>query len=45
MRAVRASLVVILGKWVYDWIGFMLLSEIPSYLTDELGVDVADAGE
>lgn len=30
--------------WVYGWIGFTLLSEMPSYLTDELGFDLSSAG-
>lgn len=33
----RASLTLLLNNWVFGWIGFMLLSEIPAFLTDSLG--------
>lgn len=35
-----ASLVLLLGCWQQGWIGFMLLSEMPTYLTDELGLSI-----
>jgi hypothetical protein len=35
-----ASLVLLLGCWQQGWIGFMLLSEMPTYLTDELGMSI-----
>lgn len=31
-------------KVIQGWIGFTLLSEMPSYLTDELGFDLSSAG-
>lgn len=33
----RTSLVLLLTWWVVAWIGFMMLSEIPSFLTEHLG--------
>lgn len=31
--------------WVIQgWVGFLLLSEMPSYLTDQLGFDIQSAG-
>jgi hypothetical protein len=33
----RASLTLLLNAWSFGWIGFMLLSEIPAFLTDALG--------
>lgn len=32
-----ASLTLLLNNWVFGWIGFMLLSEIPAFMTDVLG--------
>jgi hypothetical protein len=38
------SLTLLLNNFTFGWIGFMLLSEIPAYLTDELGFDLESAG-
>lgn len=32
-----ATLVLLVASWTYGWIGFMLISEMPTYLQDELG--------
>jgi len=39
-----ATLVLFLSHWTFSWIGYMLLTEIPSYLTDELGYDLTSSG-
>ncbi len=39
-----ASLVLLLCHWTYAWIGFMLLNQLPTFLTDELGYDIETAG-
>ena len=39
-----AMLTLFLASGVNGYIGFLLLSEMPSYLTDELGFDLASAG-
>lgn len=39
-----ASLALLTTSWTFGWIGFMILSELPSYLTDELGYDLESAG-
>ncbi len=38
------SLTLLLNSWVAGWIGFTLLSEMPSYLTDVLGFNLESAG-
>lgn len=38
------SLNLFLSHWTTSWIGFMLLSELPTFLTDELGYDIESAG-
>eukprot|EP00601_Ochromonadales_sp_CCMP2298_P008990 CAMPEP_0173197612 /NCGR_PEP_ID=MMETSP1141-20130122/16258_1 /TAXON_ID=483371 /ORGANISM="non described non described, Strain CCMP2298" /LENGTH=548 /DNA_ID=CAMNT_0014122373 /DNA_START=228 /DNA_END=1874 /DNA_ORIENTATION=+ len=38
------ALTLLLGAFGYGWIGFTLLSEMPSYLTDILGFDLTSAG-
>jgi hypothetical protein len=39
-----ASLTLFLNHFVYSFIGFMLLTEIPAFLTDALGYDIESAG-
>lgn len=39
-----ASLCLLLSNWVYGWIGYMLLTELPSFLNDELGYDIESSG-
>jgi len=39
-----AVLVVFVVGWCHGWINFTLLSEMPSYLTDQLGFDLSSAG-
>lgn len=39
-----ASLCLFLLNWVFGWIGFMLLSEMPSFLNDQLGYDLESSG-
>lgn len=38
------ALTLFLNSWANGWIGFTLLSEMPSYLTDVLGFDLTSAG-
>jgi hypothetical protein len=38
------SLTLFLNSWTAGWIGFTLLSEMPSYLTDVLGFNLESAG-
>eukprot|EP01034_Spumella_vulgaris_P021316 gene21316-27346_t len=35
---------MLLNNWMFGWIGFTLLSEMPSYLTDVLGFNLQSAG-
>jgi hypothetical protein len=39
-----ASLTLFLVNWVFGWIGFMLLTEMPSFLNDQLGYDLESSG-
>ena len=39
-----ASLVLILSSWTAGWTAFLLLSEMPTFLTDELDFDLTQAG-
>lgn len=39
-----ASLALLLMQWICSWTSFMLLSEIPSFLTDDLGFQLETAG-
>eukprot|EP01041_Mallomonas_annulata_P012105 gene12105-25395_t len=39
-----ASLSILTVQWVTSWTNFMLLSEIPSFLTDDLGFKLEAAG-
>jgi hypothetical protein len=39
-----ASLCLLLSNWVFGWIGYMLLTELPSFLNDELGYDIESSG-
>jgi hypothetical protein len=39
-----ASLNLFLLNWVFGWIGFMLLTEMPSFLNDQLGYDLESSG-
>jgi hypothetical protein len=39
-----ASLTLLMMSFMYNWILFMLLSEIPSFLTDALGFDLEESG-
>jgi hypothetical protein len=39
-----ASLCLFLLNWVFGWIGFMLLTEMPSFLNDQLGYDLESSG-
>jgi hypothetical protein len=32
-----ASVTLLLNFWTFGWIGYMVLTEMPSYLNDELG--------
>lgn len=38
------TLNLLLASWVLGWINFMLLTEMPSYLTDQLDMSTRDAG-
>lgn len=38
------ALTLFLNMFTYGWIGYMVLTELPSYLTDVLGYDLEDAG-
>merc|ERR1711871_581163 len=38
------ALTCIANAWNFGWIGFMMLSEMPAYLCDELGFDLEVAG-
>ena len=38
------TLNLLLSSWVLGWINFMLLTEMPSYLTDQLDMSTRDAG-
>lgn len=38
------SLTLFLNSWTFGFIGFTLLSEMPSFFTDNLGFDLASAG-
>lgn len=38
------TLTLFVQAWVFGWVGYTLLSEMPSYLTDELGFDLSTAG-
>lgn len=38
------SLTLFINSWAFGWIGFTLLSEMPSFLTDELGFNLSSAG-
>lgn len=44
LPACPASWALLSGTWTDGWIVFMILSELPSYLTDELGFDLESAG-
>lgn len=39
-----ASLTLLMMSFTYNWTLFMLLSEIPSFLTDSLGFDLEESG-
>jgi len=39
-----ASVTLLLNFWTFGWIGYMVLTEMPSYLNDELGYDLSEAG-
>lgn len=39
-----ACLTLFLLNWVFGWIGFMLLTEMPSFLNDQLGYDLESSG-
>lgn len=39
-----ASFVLIVCYWTQNWVGFLLLSELPSYLTRQLGFSLKEAG-
>ena len=39
-----AGLTLIINNWVYGWIGFLLLSEMPAYLQDVLGFSLQMSG-
>jgi hypothetical protein len=39
-----ASLTLLMMSFTYNWTLFMLLSEIPSFLTDALGFDLEESG-
>lgn len=39
-----ASIALLVVSWTAGWIAFMILSELPSYLTDELGYNLESAG-
>lgn len=39
-----ASLCLFLLNWVFGWIGFMLLTEMPAFLNDQLGYDLESSG-
>jgi hypothetical protein len=39
-----ASIALFVSNWSFGWIGFMLLSEMPSYLVDCLGYDLEESG-
>ena len=39
-----ASLTLLMMSFTYNWTLFMLLSEIPSFLTDSLGFDIEESG-
>jgi len=39
-----ASLVILCAQWVASWTNYMLMSEIPSFLTDDLGFRLESAG-
>jgi MFS family permease len=38
------SLTLFMNMFTYGWIGYVMLTEIPSFLTDVLGYDLEDAG-
>eukprot|EP00981_Chlorochromonas_danica_P015105 scaffold10498_cov179-Ochromonas_danica.AAC.7 len=38
------SLTLLVNSWGYGFVGFTLLSEMPSFFTDELGFDLTSAG-
>ena len=38
------ALTLFLNMWTYGWIGYVTLTELPSFLTDVLGYDLEDAG-
>ncbi len=39
-----ASLALLLCHWTTSWIAFMLLNQLPTFLTDQLGYDIEAAG-
>lgn len=39
----KHALTLLLNSWVIGWIGFTLLSEMPTFLNDELGFDMESA--
>lgn len=39
-----ASVTLLLNFWTFGWIGYMVLTEMPSFLNDELGYDLSEAG-
>lgn len=39
-----AAIALFVSNWSFGWIGFMLLSEIPSFLVDILGYDLEESG-
>lgn len=38
------SLTLLVNNWTFGFVGFLLLSEMPSYLTDVLGFDLTTSG-
>lgn len=39
-----SCLCLFLLNWVFGWIGFMLLTEMPTFLNDQLGYDLESSG-
>ena len=44
MFTTPASLCLFLLNWVFGWIGFLLLTEMPTFLNDQLGYDLESSG-
>ncbi|RYG99618.1 MFS transporter [archaeon] len=38
------SLTLLINNWAYGWINFTLLSEMPSFMSEELGFNISSAG-